>query len=191
MRDCSWLLEAREDFPNVRLGSFCCASDRTRDRDDKYNCIAWAVGKKDTFWWPQKLAGYYWPNGLPREPLNRETVENFLRAFETEGFQRCEHAEFESGFEKVALYVNHLEVPKHAARSLPNGGWTSKLGDDEDIEHPTLGVLEGHAYGRAKYFLKRPCPGRPNEPAKQPPPPPAEGPVPPITPIPPPLKSQV
>jgi hypothetical protein len=47
-------------------------------------------------------------------------------------------------------------VPKHAARSLPNGAWTSKLGDDEDIEHSTLAVLEGREYGRAKVFLKRP-----------------------------------
>jgi len=166
MRDCSWLLKDREEFGNVRHDNFICSSDPTRDSDDKYNCVAWAVGKKDNFWWPRQLAGYHWPKGLPREPLNKETVENFIRAIETEGFERCNDGNFENGYEKVAIYVNHLEVPKHVARSLPNGSWTSKMGDDEDIEHPTLEVLEGHGFGRAKYFLRRPnvlC-QKPNQP---------------------------
>ncbi len=29
------------------------------------------------------------------------------------------------------------------------------MGDDEDIEHETLEVLEGHGFGKAKVFLKR------------------------------------
>jgi hypothetical protein len=155
VRDCSWLLRSREDFGNVRPDNFKCSSDRTRDRDDKYNCIAWAVGKKDNWWWPRQLGGFHWPRGLPREPLNKETVENFIRAFETEGFERCDDGKFENEFEKVAIYVNNFNVPKHAARLLPNGAWTSKLGDDEDIEHATLEVLEGRGYGKAKIFLRR------------------------------------
>lgn len=149
------MINSREDFGNVRPDNFECSSDRTRDSDDKYNCIAWAVGKKDNFWWPRKLGGFYWPDGLPREPLNKETVENFIRAFESEGFEKCNDGEFENGFEKVAIYVNHVGVPKHAARSLPNGVWTSKMGDDEDIEHATLEVLEGHGFGKARVFLRR------------------------------------
>lgn len=154
-RDCSWLLRSREDFGNVRQDNFKCTSDPTRDIDEKYNCIAWAVGKKDAWWWPKKQFGYYWPKGLPYEPLNKETVENFVKAFETEGFKRCDNHKLENGFEKVAIYVNNLNVPKHAARSLPNGTWTSKMGDDEDIEHDTLEVLEGRGFGKAKVFLKR------------------------------------
>ena len=155
MRDCSWLLTSREHFGNVRPDNFVCSSDPTRDSDDKYNCIAWAIGKKDNFWWPRKLGGYHWPDGLPREPLDRETIGNFIKAFESEGFERCDDSEFENGFEKVAIYVNNFDVPKHAARSLPNGAWTSKMGDDEDIEHETLEVLEGRGFGKAKVFLRR------------------------------------
>ena len=164
MRDCSWLLNSKEEFGNVRPDNFKCSSDPTRDRDDKYNCIAWAVGKTDSWWWTRKQFGYHWPKGLPHEPLNRETVENCVRAIESEGFERCGDGEFENGFEKVAIYVNHLNVPKHAARSLPDGTWTSKMGDDEDIEHSTLDVLEGRGFGKAKVFLKRKNPlcQRPN-----------------------------
>jgi len=165
VRDCSWLIKDRENFENVRPDNFSCTSDRTRDTDDKYNCIAWAVGKTDSWWWPKKQSGYYWPEGLPCEPLNRETVANFIRAIESEGFELCADGKFENGYEKVALYVNHLNVPKHAARSLPDGTWTSKMGDDEDINHATLEVLEGHGFGKARVFLKRKNPSfqRPSE----------------------------
>jgi hypothetical protein len=156
MRDCSWLVRSKEWFGNVRPDNFVCSSDPTRDSDEKYNCIAWALGKTDNFWWPYKKYGFYWPDGLPREPLNKETVGNFIRAFETEGFKVCEDGKYENGFEKVAIYVDNFGVPKHAARLLPKGIWASKLGDDEDIEHETLEVLEGRAYGHAKVFLKRP-----------------------------------
>jgi len=154
-RDCNWLLADKENYGNITPGNFICASDSTEFSDIKYNCIAWAVGKNDEFWWPRKLGGYFWPEGLLSEPLNRETVENFIKAFESEGFQKCDGPEFEEGFEKIALYVNHLEIPKHAARSLPNGNWTSKMGDGEDITHGTLEAIEGRGCGKAKYFLKR------------------------------------
>jgi hypothetical protein len=157
MRDCSWVF-GNPHFKNIRPDNFKCSSDRTEDIVEKYNCIAWAAGKKDNWWWPRNTAGYYWPVGLPREPLNKETIENFLKAFETEGYERCNDGKFENGFEKIALYVDNNNVPKHAARSLPNGAWTSKMGDFEDVEHESPQVVEGHGYGTAKNFLRRPNP---------------------------------
>jgi hypothetical protein len=154
MRDCSWVL-GNANFDKIRTDNFKCSSDRTEDSTEKYNCIAWAAGKKDNWWWPRQTGGYYWPKGLPREPLNNETIENFLKAFESEGYERCDDGNFENGFEKIALYVNDYGVPKHAVRSLPDGSWTSKLGDYEDIEHSTLEAIEGRCYGRAKKFLRK------------------------------------
>ncbi len=46
-------------------------------------------------------------------------------------------------------------VPKHAARQLPNGRWTSKCGELEDIEHALEGVV-GIWYGTVAHLLKRP-----------------------------------
>lgn len=155
MRDCSWVTSR---FENIRPQDFDCSSDRTAGELVTYNCIAWAAGKKDGFWWPRPEAGYHWPPGLPREQIGQETLENFIKAFETEGFTVCESDRFENGFEKVAIYVKNNDNPTHAARLLPSGLWTSKLGDDEDIEHTTLKCLEGKQYGKVRVFLKKPNP---------------------------------
>jgi len=153
VRDCTWVPGC---FENIGPQDFNCSSDRTADLGEKYNCIAWAVGRTDVFWWPLDLAGYHWPKGLPKEPLNQETLENFIKAFETEGFAVCQDGKCENGYEKIAVYANSSGNPKHAARLLSTGLWTSKLGDYEDIEHPILESLEGRAYGTVRVFLKRP-----------------------------------
>ncbi len=41
-----------------------------------------------------------------------------------------------------------------AARQLPNGKWTSKLGRWQDIEHELDGLV-GEMYGTVKQILKR------------------------------------
>jgi hypothetical protein len=162
MRDCSWVPNV---FENIQPQDFICSSDSTVYEVVKYNCIAWAAGKKDNFWWPRPERGYYWPPGLPREQLGQETLGNFINAFETEGFEVCGNGRFKNGFEKVAIYVDGNGHPTHAARLLSSGLWSSKLGDDEDIEHFKLNSLEGRAYGTVAVFLKRPNPlcQRPNQ----------------------------
>jgi len=152
MRNCSWVPTA---FPNAHSEGFDQNRDCRSDRDRRYNCIAWALGKTHQFWWPRNVWGYHWPRGLPREPLNQETVRNFIAAFETEGYVRCWSRRFSRKYEKIALYVNPEGRPKHAARLFRAGTWTSKLGNGEDIEHKTLRCLEGDTYGKAKFFFKR------------------------------------
>ena len=65
----------------------------------------------------------------------------------------CDDGGLEPGHEKVALYVLDGK-PTHAARQLPDGAWTSKLGRQIDIAH-TVCALEGPAYGQIAVFLKR------------------------------------
>jgi hypothetical protein len=150
------MLRAKDQFENIRPDNFRCTSDRTTDRPNNgYNCIAWAVGKTDQWWWPSDVPGAFWPKGLPKELPEQETIENFIKAFETEGYAVCDHGHFENGFEKVAIFVDNHGTPAHAARLLPSGAWTSKMGKGEDIEHDTLHVVEGKGYGTAKVFLKR------------------------------------
>lgn len=60
----------------------------------------------------------------------------------------------EPGFEKVAVFAISEDIPAHVARQLPNGRWTSKLGQLEDIEHE-LHALEGAEYGRVVQVLRR------------------------------------
>jgi len=77
----------------------------------------------------------------------------YQRAFEAIGFAVCDEAEHESGFEKVAIFVID-ERPTHVARQLPSGIWTSKLGQQVDIEH-LLDSLNGSRYGRTAQVLRR------------------------------------
>jgi hypothetical protein len=85
------------------------------------------------------------------------TIEAFRLAFATLGHEICSGEELEPGFEKIALFANNEGVPKHAARQLSNGKWTSKLGRLEDIEH-SLHDLEGTLYGSVVLIMKRPLP---------------------------------
>jgi hypothetical protein len=124
--------------------------------DPVYNCIAWAVGVTDAWWWPLDHPLAHWPESVPRV----RTVEAFRSAFATLGYATCPGEELEVGFEKIALSADALGVPTHAARQLANGRWTSKLGKAEDGEH-ALHDLEGDLYGTVILVLKRVLPATP------------------------------
>ncbi|MCS6976085.1 MAG: hypothetical protein NZM31_03615 [Gemmatales bacterium] len=137
-----------DSFPHLQSEGFTETSPAT----SAYNCIAWAAGETDRWWWPDRFDVGYWPGSVPRT----ESLEAFFQVFESLGYTRCENGDLETGYEKVALYVQD-DKPTHAARQLPDGRWTSKLGKEFDITH-TLRGLEGPVYGRVAGFLKRPRP---------------------------------
>ncbi|HEV2763302.1 MAG TPA: hypothetical protein VGV38_10040 [Pyrinomonadaceae bacterium] len=141
--------DLEEDFPGLAASGWRVTSEAT----SRYNCIAFAL--RDTGQWWELLnvpvRGYYWPPGVAQG----DTVESWIEVYALHGFRPCEDARPEEGFEKVALYEKDGE-PTHVARQLEDGTWTSKLGEDEDIEHGTLEALEGDLYGRVTKLLKRP-----------------------------------
>ena len=96
---------------------------------------------------------FYWPNGIPEE----ETIDAFVAIFCATGYIPCDSGKLEPDYEKVAIYYKSGS-PTHAARQLPDGKWTSKLGSEEDIEHKTVGNLFSQDYGRGVLFLKKPVP---------------------------------
>lgn len=123
----------------------------TSYKNKLYNCIAWAASENFRKWWPDKKnQQVYWPLEAPLET----TIKAFIAAFETRGYKCCDDDSFEDGYEKVALFALN-GIPTHAARQLRNGKWTSKLGDEEDIEH-FLRDVETPFYGTVVQFLKRP-----------------------------------
>jgi hypothetical protein len=81
-----------------------------------------------------------------------------MRAFETLGYRKCETAAPENGMEKVAFYVGSDGKPAHAARQLPNGSWTSKLGRAIDIEHMSIEGVVSNEYGTPQVFMSRVMP---------------------------------
>ena len=136
------------DFPNLTSSNSRKTSDATWD----YNCIAWAAGDTSQPWWPDAGGDGYWPEGVPRE----ETVDAFIAAYQSIGYTSCANGDCEDGVEKIAIYANANGRPTHAARQLPNGKWTSKLGQLQDIEHESLTDLADSDYGIAIRFLERP-----------------------------------
>lgn len=139
------IAELREAFPRLAKRKRLITSPATKT----YNCIAWAAGDTSRWWWPDQYNVGFWPVGVRRE----ETEEAFMVAYRTLGYRECESQDPEPDIEKVAIYSS-AGVPTHAARQLPDGLWTSKLGDREDIRH-TLEELEGHRYGRVSRILCR------------------------------------
>lgn len=140
--------DTRGMFPNLNDDDFECTSEDTID----YNCIAHAAGDKERWWWPSAVDSY-WPRGVPQE----ETPEAFVQAYATIGYELCDGAELEDGFEKIAIYVWEGLV-RHAAIQLVDGRWSSKLGSDIDIRHRSLECLVGFGereYGQASIFLRR------------------------------------
>jgi hypothetical protein len=141
-------------FPNVaeRI-TFFSKSPAT----PTYNCIAWAVGYERQPIWPDERRQLGWPDHL----INREeTPAAFQAFFESAGFTVCSDGALEAGREKVAIYVKDGLVT-HAARQLPSGMWTSKMGGAVDAEHNSPDTLTGPGYGYVRMYMSRVYNGRP------------------------------
>lgn len=137
--------EILSHLPRLRKMWFSVTSPPTPD----YNCIAWAAGDTSRWWWPKPTI-YHWPEHVAREA----DLPSFIAAFATLGYAPCPDGTLEKDFEKVAIFADRDGRPTHAARQLPSGRWTSKLGKIEDISHSIYGV-EGAAYGEVVQYLQR------------------------------------
>lgn len=113
----------------------------------RYNCVAWAAGDTEHWWEP----GKYWPVEASRDDYGIGALEEAFRAL---GYEESPDGRQEPGSEKIALYGSGF-MYTHAARQLPSGRWTSKLGKAEDIEHDTADDVAGGLYGEVVLFMKR------------------------------------
>jgi hypothetical protein len=80
-----------------------------------------------------------------------------VMVFATLEYALCDSDNCEAGYEKIAIYGKGSEDDEyeHVARQLADGTWTSKLGPDDDINHPTLDSLAGGSYGKVLKIMKR------------------------------------
>ena len=135
-----------EAFPRLTAAHY-----RPTSRPDvRYNCVAWAAGDSQHWWQP----GVHWPLPTSRADFGVGALE---QAFLSLGYAACPDESLEPGFEKVAIYGFGFFYT-HAARQLPDGKWTSKLGKAEDIEHDCPDDVAGGIYGEVVQFMRRPCP---------------------------------
>ena len=137
-------------YQSLKGSSYCVTSSRT----PRYNCIAWAAGEDDRWWWPipYNSAPYYWP-----ESDKDELLEDFISGFGTLGYISCDSGSMEEEYEKIAIYLDEGGEISHMARQLSTGLWTSKCGNLEDIQHnlEDLEGNDGYGYGKVTHFMKR------------------------------------
>jgi hypothetical protein len=81
-------------------------------------------------------------------------LEAFEALFAAGGWVHADNDSVEQGFAKIAVYADSNGTVTHAARQLPSGEWTSKLGKAEDIVHG-IGELDGPKYGVVFRFYKK------------------------------------
>ena len=120
-------------LPGLEFSSYEVTSDAT----DYYNCVAWAVGEDDR-WWSHDLGDdYFWPDEAPRN----ESADAYRAMF--------------------AIFADKGRFT-HVARQLRSGRWTSKLGEDCDIEHDLNDLTRRrtpfpqYRYGEIVAFMRRP-----------------------------------
>jgi hypothetical protein len=130
---------------------------KTSERSKSYNCVAYVANDFDRPWWPVPYqAPYYWPIENEEED---ESLAEFIAAFNFLGYECCERGSLENEYQKIAIFVDEEGLPAHMAKQLPNGKWSSKCGDLEDIEHD-LEALVGEdskreGYGTIACFMKK------------------------------------
>jgi len=131
------------DFPSA-VGAY----RKSSDENVAYNCIAYAAGNI-TEWWSH-LPGYKWP--AYRSPA----IWSLIDVFKALGYEErpANDTAFDIKYDKLALYAKG-DLRKHAARQLESGKWTSKLGEDEDIEHDNPDCLCGTKYGNIFCVMRK------------------------------------
>jgi hypothetical protein len=128
---------------------------KTSEKTPRYNCIAYVAGDYERPWWPVPYqAPYFWPIDNPEKD---ESLEEFIEAFESLGYQCCDNDEQEDGFHKIVIYIDEDGFPSHMAKQLPNGKWSSKCGDLEDIEHDLKSLCgkEKEGYGHIGRVMQK------------------------------------
>lgn len=132
--------------PNITKNNHLIASRATK----AYNCVAWALGDEGRWYEPTPSGQYFWPSNKNKD----YSLKSYVEMFAEQGFAICEECRPEHGFQKISVYAKEGEFT-HVALQLPSGRWSSKLGTLEDIEHDTLEVLSGPAYGKPSLFMRR------------------------------------
>jgi len=135
-------------FPKLAQSPYRIRSHAT----GKYNCIAWAAGRTDCWFWPGHPGMAFWPSGI----TVAVTLQAFIELFESLGYECCSDRTPDWRFERVAIYVRNHEV-QHAARQLLSGRWSSKAGPWWLIEHE-FEALTGQTaaeYGDIAQLMRR------------------------------------
>ena len=133
-------------FPRVAANPM--ALSITSPQEWTYNCVAWVLDYKDR--WMEPSPAGVWP-----VPHSGFSVVAYSEMFAHFGYEGCADGSLESGFEKIVIYGDTSARFSHVAKQLPDGRWSSKLGELSDVKHSTPDVLMSQLYGSPLMFMRR------------------------------------
>ena len=81
-------------------------------------------------------------------------MESLEELFAQPEYEQCNDRSPEDGYQKVALYEIQGRF-QHAALQMPNGRWSSKMGQGPLIEHLNPESLSGGMYGDATAYMRK------------------------------------
>jgi hypothetical protein len=140
------LEDIERDFPLLRRSeNYTEASIE----DFNYNCFAFVLGDYRNWWEPPALFGHCWPPGFT-EDVRVETATAIIKLH---GFIVELERNTVPLAESIAIYAKGKDW-EHFAK-FENGVWKSKIGEDHDITHSSLELLEGDMYGHVVKILSR------------------------------------
>ncbi len=89
------------------------------------------------------------------------SIASLVHAYATKGYEVCSEdgRTFDPDFDKIVLYVQVWGSERrgmHAAKLMPNGMWSSKIGSLHDIEHPTPEDVIHRDYGVPEVYMRKP-----------------------------------
>src|SRR5262249_40151901 len=127
--------EHRAGFPRLREEFEVLAA-----ASPSYNCIGWSLGFNNSWVWPVEAG-------------QTVSLYHFDALYRYYGFTRVNKLAYrrQPDHDKVVLYAarraNGHITPTHAARQMPDGSWTSKLGSLPLIRHLHPHDVAGPSYG--------------------------------------------
>lgn len=143
--------ELQQSFPKLTDNNHKRASKATA----RYNCLAFACGDERKWWEPRPGGRFHWPPSV-RPNTSLATVAGIFIA---DGYRETNDRDAESGYLKVAIYVELDDIDTYSHVALSDGiTWKSKLGKGQDIEHDSLDLLEGETsdeYGIVAMILRK------------------------------------
>ena len=132
-------------FPSLNESN----SEEKSEYDFNYNCLAFALGDNSNWWEPLEQFGFYWPPGFAHD-VSIETVTAIIKLH---GFVVGLQPNITPLADSIAIYAKGDEWTHFA--KFTNGKWASKIGEDNDIIHSSLELLEGDLYGKVVTILSR------------------------------------
>jgi hypothetical protein len=108
------------------------------------NCFGWMLFNDMDIWFgPEEYHNVGGLKDLPADPR----LDTWKRVLAMYQYQPCEHAQPQTGWQKIGLIYDHIGLVNHGIRQEASGRWSSKLGKAWLVRGHALHAFCGSLYG--------------------------------------------